>query len=302
MRLRQIEVFDAVYSTGSVTRAAERLCVSQPSVSKVLAHAEQQLGYRLFDRVKGRLVPTAEADQLYAHVRSVNMKVDQLRKIARNLVSADVGTIRIAATPAFGLRFLPRVIAAWRKAHPATFFSLFTRHHNEIIRGLLESRYDLGLAFEPQATPGLHGEILTRGRMMVLARRDLEGALREGQGDTLSLATLSEQPFIDLDQRGPLGELLARRIGESTISLNRVAEVETYHVARALVEEGVGVTITDEITARSGTATTLFSAALEPPCEYNISALYPDEAPPGRTLATFLAFLRGELERYLEKG
>jgi DNA-binding transcriptional LysR family regulator len=55
MRLRHIEVFHAVYSCGSVTRAAEVLRVSQPSVSKVLAHAEQQLGYALFDRVRGKL-------------------------------------------------------------------------------------------------------------------------------------------------------------------------------------------------------------------------------------------------------
>jgi DNA-binding transcriptional LysR family regulator len=51
VRLRHIEVFQAVYSSGSVTRAAEILNVSQPSVSKVLAHAEQQLGYALFDRL-----------------------------------------------------------------------------------------------------------------------------------------------------------------------------------------------------------------------------------------------------------
>ena len=56
--LRQIEVFHAVYSSGSMTNAAALLNVSQPSVSKVLAHAEQQLGYRLFDRVKGKLIPT----------------------------------------------------------------------------------------------------------------------------------------------------------------------------------------------------------------------------------------------------
>ena len=67
MRLRQIEVFHAVYSCGSVTGAAEILNVSQPSVSKVLAHAEQQLGFPLFDRVRGKLVPTPEADRLFAH-------------------------------------------------------------------------------------------------------------------------------------------------------------------------------------------------------------------------------------------
>ena len=57
MRLRQIEVFHAVYTCGTMTSAARLLNVSQPSVSKVLAHAEQQLGYPLFERVRGKLVP-----------------------------------------------------------------------------------------------------------------------------------------------------------------------------------------------------------------------------------------------------
>ena len=57
MRLRQIEVFHAIYSSGSMTNAAVLLNVSQPSISKVLAHAEQQLGYLLFERIKGKLIP-----------------------------------------------------------------------------------------------------------------------------------------------------------------------------------------------------------------------------------------------------
>ena len=76
MRLRQIEVFHAVYTNGSITNAAAALHVSQPSVSKVLAHAEQQIGYRLFDRVKGKLIPTPEAHQLFTHVRDVYEDVD----------------------------------------------------------------------------------------------------------------------------------------------------------------------------------------------------------------------------------
>ncbi len=102
MRLRQIEVFHAIYTCGSMTNAAAKLNVSQPSVSKVLAHAEQQLGYRLFDRVKGKLIPTPEAHQLFKHVADVYQDVDRLRHVAKNLKAASVGRIRDAGTPAFG--------------------------------------------------------------------------------------------------------------------------------------------------------------------------------------------------------
>ena len=143
MRLRHIEVFQAVYTSGSVTGAAEILNVSQPSVSKVLAHAEQQLGYALFDRVRGKLVPTPEADLLFSHVRSVSDSVDRLRHVAENLRSAEAGTIRIAATPAFGIDMLPKTIASYREIHSGTLFVVETLHHEEMANALLESRLDV---------------------------------------------------------------------------------------------------------------------------------------------------------------
>ena len=100
MRLRQIEVFHAVYSSGSITGAAALLNVSQPSVSKVLAHAEQQLGYLLFDRVKGKLIPTPEAHQLFVHVKAVYKDINRLRHVATNIKTAGAGRIRVAGTPA----------------------------------------------------------------------------------------------------------------------------------------------------------------------------------------------------------
>ena len=153
MRLRQIEVFHAVYSTGSMTSAAAMLNVSQPSVSKVLAHAEQQLGYLLFDRVKGKLVPTPEAHRLFAHVSAVYRDIGRLRHVADNLRAGNSGHIRVAGTPAFGLEVLPRAVAAFREQHNDTVFEIETLHLDEMNEALLESRVDIGLAFDPAQTP-----------------------------------------------------------------------------------------------------------------------------------------------------
>ena len=60
MRLRQIEVFYAIMTTGSLRKAAEVLNVSQPAASKVLRYAEHSLGFALFERKGGRLVPTGK--------------------------------------------------------------------------------------------------------------------------------------------------------------------------------------------------------------------------------------------------
>ena len=76
LNLRQVEAFKAVIEYGTVSRAAEMMNVSQPATSKLIAHLEEDTGLRLFDRVKGRLVPTRhgmrlfeEIDRIFAGVR-----------------------------------------------------------------------------------------------------------------------------------------------------------------------------------------------------------------------------------------
>ena len=107
MRFRQIEVFHAVYISGSITGASRALHVSQPSVSKILQHTEAQLGFALFRRLKGRLVPTEEAHLLFREVDDVYQRVGSLKVTVKNLRTAGVGRLRLAVLPALGLGLTP---------------------------------------------------------------------------------------------------------------------------------------------------------------------------------------------------
>lgn len=295
MRLRHIEVFYAVYSAGSVTKAAEVLNVSQPSVSKVLAHAEQQLGYKLFDRVKGKLVPTPEADQLFSHVSEVNDSLDRMRHVAENLRKAQKGRIRIAATPAFGIDVLPGAIARYRAQHSDVFFSVETLHFGEICRALHETRVDIGLAFDPGVVPGIACELLAMGRLFVLAPAGAEF----GDKASLSMADLTGYPFISLDQRAPLGRLLFKHMQARDITLDTVAYAETYQVAKSLVSHGAGVTIADEVTARSSGHENVRYWPLEPELKFCISLLHAENAPTSLITQDFSRYLKDYLCDFL---
>ena len=106
------------------------LHVSQPSISKVLAHAEQQLGFQLFDRHKGKIVPTREAERLIDHVNQAYRNINELRRVSKNLGSAETGVIRIAMTPALGIDVIPAAIASYLELHPDTMFEIETLHQH----------------------------------------------------------------------------------------------------------------------------------------------------------------------------
>ena len=99
MRFRQIEVFHAVYTTGSISAAARTLHVSQPSVSKVLHHTQQQLGLELFRLVRGRLVATEEAHALFVEVSEVCNRLTSRQRTVGNLHNRASGRIRLAVVP-----------------------------------------------------------------------------------------------------------------------------------------------------------------------------------------------------------
>ena len=99
MRLRHIEIFQAIRQAGSISGAAQLLHVSQPSVTKVLQHAEAQLGFALFQRIKGKLVITPEALALEREVSKVTVSLDGVRRLAESLRREPGQTLRIGATP-----------------------------------------------------------------------------------------------------------------------------------------------------------------------------------------------------------
>jgi DNA-binding transcriptional LysR family regulator len=297
MRLRHIEVFHAVYTYGSITAAARFLKVSQPSVSKVLAHAEQQLGYRLFDRIKGKVVPTLEAERLIGHVSGVFQSIEELQKVSENIGLSDKGRIKIAVTPAFGIDLVPSVIASYLARHPETQFEVETLHYHQVIRALNQSRIDLGVAFHPSPTPGITSEHLATAHFVAVT----DSEVNFGPAESVKLDQLLDSPFIQLSDRGPLGQLLTASLKSQKVSFNPVVRAETYQFAKALAANGVGMTIIDEVTARSSGHENVCSRKLDPELTFNIALLRLESTPLSIVLQRFIAHLKREVRTFLDQ-
>ena len=114
LNLRQIEVFRAIMMAGSISGAGRMLHVSQPAVSRVLALTETRLGYRLFERVKSRLSPTAEARRLYAEVEQVYGGIQRVNDLAASLGQSGAGMLKIVASASYGQRLVPMALGRFR--------------------------------------------------------------------------------------------------------------------------------------------------------------------------------------------
>lgn len=291
MRLRHIEVFHEVYRLGSMTQAARALNVSQPSVSKVLAHAEAQIGFQLFVREGNRLVATPEGERLYPHAQAVFAALDQTRQVATNLLEAASGNIRLAFTPALGVSVLPSLISAYKRQRKEVVFGLETLHLDGIAHALAEAGVDLGLAFEPPKLAGIAETVLREDALTLIA----PAALPLPPHASLHWRDLHAMPLIRLDERSPLGQRLSATLAQHGVEPATVASAETYQVAASLVSRGLGAAVVDACTAEAAQGDGVVSRRLEPEVRYRVSLLRPEGTTPSPGVADFMRFTREQL-------
>ena len=208
MRLRHIEVFHAIYTTGSITNAAKILHVSQPSVSKVLTHAELQLGFKLFERVKGRLIPTDEAGMLFDEADKIYQQIRSIKNTAQNIKKSEFGRIILGITPALGFDVIPDVIANYHQDYPNVTFDIQTVHNDVVMQNLLEHKCNLGILFSPGNMPSIETIPLAESELVVVYPKNKFPHCP----NKLTLAEVSELEFLDISDSGPLGDVLWARM------------------------------------------------------------------------------------------
>lgn len=296
MRLRQIEVFHAVYANGSISSAARALNVSQPAVSKVLRHTESQLGIRLFDLVRGRLVPTDEAHALFREVDEVFHRVTSLQQTANNLRNSGAGHLRIGIVPSLGLEVLPQVIAGFRAKNPEVTFDIKTIHHSDVLRSLYERECDIAFGYDPPVHPRLTLRKLATAKLVLIAPR---GMFEEGRQSVI-MADIRARDLIGVASSGPIGDIVAAAHAHAQIDFREVASVDTYYVAAALVRKGSGVAIVDEFTARATFGQHIDVIPLEPVLEFGVHAAWLEDRPlsklAGRLVDLMKDALRAEVQ------
>lgn len=287
MNLRHIEIFHAVYVNGSVSAAARALNVSQPSVSKMLRHAESLLGFNLFQRTKSGLVPTEDAHVLFADVSEIQDRVYALREAGRNLKRGIGGVLRISALPSLALDALPTAVARFMRDHENVKFDLQTVHHDDLLRKLYERETDVAIAYQvPPATPIGH-RWLGEGELVLLYREeDMPDA-----PPSLELDVLRGKRFISLAASGPIGGLFSQELQRLELDLEEVVSARTFYIACALVRQGVGMSVVDSFTAQASLTAGLSMRPLRPRLAFDVQAMFLTTRPPDALATDFLKTL-----------
>lgn len=287
MKLRHLEIFYAVMTCGSLSRATESLNISQPAASKALKNAELKLGFKLFQRVRGKLLPSSEALTLFEKAQSIYQDLDNLRLLADNLARDPRAKITLGCLPSLGLSLVPELVTDFYQQNSNLVMTLTTEHTETLVKKLDLREIDLALTLQPVQ----QGEIITT----LIAEVPLVYIDRNYRQGAVDIKEIDQQRWIS---PGPhsLSAAIATRRDFSTTRLN----VQTYYMATEFVKRGIGCSITDIFSARHNLSPEMIHP-ITPPMKINLCLLRRADVSLSPITQKFVDFLCKQLRQQLKE-
>lgn len=297
MDIRKLRLFHEVYTTGSITRAAERTCVSQPAASKTLSNFEDEIGYKLFLRDGGRLTPTEEACYLYEEVLELLQSANRLSNSLKVAKSHKPGRLKIASTIGPTVRFLPKLITRFIREHPLVDTSLHQLGCTAIREGIGTGHYDIGFVDRAASSPRYVSEAFDlecfcaipshhpAAGLEVVTPRDLDGA-----------------PWVTLSSENETVRALKEAFAKSGARFAPIIEVHSTISALEFVELGAGVALIDALNKthsfETGRFNNLTFAKFEPEIVEPVDIITPNLRPLSAVARSFHETLIVEMRKF----
>ncbi|MGY2236485.1 LysR family transcriptional regulator [Pseudomonas gingeri] len=244
MNLMHWRLLVAVLDTGTISRAAEQVGMTQSAASQALAAMEEGLGAQLFVREARQAVPTAVGLQVLEEARLMLGSLQKIRQQVDRARGLTHGTLRLASFPMVLSTLLPPLLRRFRQRHPGIELVALEVSDHEVESMLASELVDVGVVLNPE--PGRAARELGRDSWVAVVSIEHHLAAR-GVDGRVSLAELVAEPFV-LATGGCT--VNARSIAAETgLRLEDIrVEVREWNSAFALVRENLGVSLVPELT------------------------------------------------------
>lgn len=287
MNFRQLEIFRAVMVSGSASRAADLLQITQPAVSRAIGELEDNLGFLLFDRVRGRLVPTPEGQLFFRDVNTSFIGLDTLRASAARIRDFGSGSIRIASLAALGSTLVPRAIRTFRDAHPQIAITLQI-HSSSMVRDLVANQqFDIGLAADEVDLSGLDHRPFANSKALCAIPPGHPLAAK----DVIRPQDLDGQAFVALAPEDRARARLTQALEAAGAHPEIVVETPASATVCALALEGVGIGLVNPMAALGFAERGLIFRPFEPEVYFTTYLLFRPDAQKAQMVNRFVAEL-----------
>lgn len=287
MHFRQLEIFRAVMISGSASRAAELLRITQPAVSRALVELEESLGFSLFDRVKGRLVPTPEGQMFFRDVNASFVGLDRLRASAARIRDFGSGSLRIASMAAFGSTVVPKAVHAFRRKHPQIAITLQVLSSSAVRDLVANQQFDIGIAADEVDLSGVDHRVFSSFPAVLACPPGHPLADRQ----VVEPADLQGVAFIALAPEDRARHRITEILDAAGVRPEIVVETPSAGTICALALEGVGVGLVNPAATDGFAERGLIFRPFKPDVQFKSHLLFRPDAQKAQLVKAFVAEL-----------
>lgn len=291
LKLRHLEVFNALIEAGSVSRAATKLNLTQPAVSVALSNLEAELGFKLFNRSKGFFVPTTEASLLHIEVEQGLFAVSRIEQRVHEIRSGRTGGVCIAANGVLAINFLPKLIADFQRDHPGINIEMRVQNSRRIASWVSTQQIDIGFIDLPVPVAGLNAQIFNLESFCIMHKDDALCA-----NEIISPEILAGRSVISITGDHMIDRQLNELFSERNISVTRSFSSYYFAIARNMVAQGGNVAIVDSINAKVELNDDVVWRPFQPRIDSKIAMITSREQPLGQAARALAELLQSRLE------
>jgi LysR family cyn operon transcriptional activator len=246
VELRHLRYFVAIADGGTMAKAAERVHVTQSTLSHQLAQLEEEVGTVLFERA-GRSLRLSDAGSVWlGYARGILGQVDEAKEAVARTRKLEAGEVRIGAIHSFVTKLMPDIAAGFVKRHPGVRVQVHELPGLEIESQVEAGALDLGFAFHPPSRAGVTGERLFDDTLaLAVHERHALAALR-----SIRFSQLAEVPLAMLTQRFATRRLLDDHFRRAGVTPRIVIEIDSVDALERIAELAVGATFLPRRTTR----------------------------------------------------
>lgn len=237
MELQQLDYFVHVCDSGSFSRAAAGLHLTQPTLSRQIGLLEESLGQRLLERTGRGVTPTEAGNALLPHARALLAMARCARDELRDLEDSPMGNVVVGLPPRLAHDVTVSLIQQFRDQFPRATLSIQEGLSIHLREWLISGRLDIALLFDPQQSPALNYEVLQHEPLMLVAARQVV------LPDVVDIKSLGAYPLILPAVPNALRVLIDAVLRPYGVTLDIVAEVGAAQTIVQLVSQNAGCTI-----------------------------------------------------------
>ncbi len=236
--LRQLKVFEYVARHLNFTRAAEALHLSQPAVSMQIKQLEESVGIPLYELQGKKIVLTEAGRELAQYSRTINKLLEEAEEVLDGLKGAKKGHLNLSVASTANY-FATNLIAAFKKRHPLTTFSLDVTNRETLLRQLENNECDLVIMGLPPEEMALTKDAFMPNPLVIIANQE-HPLLRE---KNISFDRLRNETFVIREKGSGTRIAMERYFAEKKVTLQTGMEMNSNEAIKQAVEAGLGLGI-----------------------------------------------------------